>query len=252
MVSGKSYRKKSKTAKSLKVKKSPLSNVQKLQKQVNTLSRQLVKKSTKHHLYQAITNIDPIVNPFNYYNLTQWNNVSSIFGTALTDWSNSNRMIFKKLMVDVKIEQSLESDPTTITLFLVSLKDNANTTSRFNASTGALALNSATDYAMLNGSMILNPRVFNIHKVKKIYFTNGGANLSSTGAGDHKLVYRWYRFNMSPGHVVENATSNVRDMVCSQDPSKCYYLIAATDNLLADLTAPAISIQCHYKVEFPE
>lgn len=223
-------------------------SVRALATRVRALSKRVAGNTANHHLYQDITNIDPLYAPYTYYNLTQWNNMSSIFGTALVDWSASNKLYFKKLSMHVKVEQSLEADNTSISLFLVSLKDNANTTSRFNASTGALALNSAVDYAQLSGRTFLNPRVFTIHRQKRIYFTNGGATLSSTGAGDKNLVVADLKWTIYPKHSVNNGASNVRDMACSQDPSKCYYLLAFNDNLLADLTSPLLTVNAHYAV----
>lgn len=202
----------------------------------------------RHHLYQNITDIDPVVAPYNYYNLTQWNNMSSVFGTALVDWAQSNKVFLNKMTIHYKLEQATESDNISTHFFLVSLKDAANTTSRFNASTGALSLNSGTDYAMLNGRCFLNPRVFNIIRHKRVYFTNGGQALSTSGAGDKNLVVHDGKWVISPKHYVSNGSSNVRDMVCSQDPNKCFYLLAFTDNVLSDLTANQLSINVHYSI----
>lgn len=215
---------------------------------VNKALRQSKQGLVRHHLYQDITNIDPVVAPYNYYNLTQWNNVSSVFGTALVDWAQANKFYFNKMTIHYKLEQALEADNVSTHFFLVTLKDNGNTTSRFNASTGALALNSAVDYAMLNGRCFLNPRIFNIIRQKRVYFNNGGAALSSTGAGDKNLVVHDGKWVISPKHYVSNGASNVRDMVCSQDPSKVYYLLAFTDNVLSDFTANQLSVNVHYDI----
>lgn len=244
----KSYKKR--YTKKVYKKKAPArkSDISMVKKQLNVLTKKVMGNTATHHLFeQNLQNLQVVDGPYVFTNLTNWSNKSAVFATSTSDWDNSNKLYHKKMTVTCRLTAGNEYDLIGYRIFLVTLKDEANVPARWNSGTGGLALSNNLDYAITNfGKAMLNPKVFNIHKVKEFYTSNYGAPAGTTGPVG-PLIKEW-NWTVYPKHEVFNPSGNVRQLVTSQDPSKCYYIIIFNDNVSSDLQAPVFTASVNHTV----
>lgn len=184
------------------------------------------------------------------YNLCDWSSMTPIFGSDSTDYVNSNKLFLKKMYLNYRLEQGSEPSNTTFHMFVVSLKDNANTQPRFNPTNGAISLTANQDYSIHSGMTFINPRVWNIHWHKRAYFTNFDASQSITGpTGSTGLVVKRGRVILRPRVTITNPTGNAAALRSSLDPSKQYYFLLFSDNSIADGQYPVFTLMNNISVD---
>lgn len=180
--------------------------------------------------------------PFNAINLCDFSAMTGMFGSSADD-ETDNKIIHQSFGIDgyVSLENLLnnEEDSVTITMFLVSLKDQIG--GAFNPSTGALTLSNTVHYYSQDGLTMLNKRIFNIHKVKRRVITNHGTALAqpsaqTQGGTDFRFYWKW-----SPRSTILNPTGDWKSLASGLDPSKSYYLLIFNNNSVVDLESPCIT-----------
>lgn len=177
-----------------------------------------------------------------YYalNLCDYLNMDRIFGTAADD-DTDNRVIHKSIGMDMylTLENTVnEPDSTQFTIFLVTLKDIIG--SAFDSSTGALTLTAGIHYVITGGQVLLNKKLFRIHKIKRTVLTNHGTSLANPSAQTQGgSDWRGY-WKFSPNTMITNAisTSNWKGLRSGIDPSKTHYLLVFNNNSTVDLQNP--------------
>ena len=216
------------------VKKKKVPMIKKLASKVRMLTKKVVHNTATQHLTELVDNIRIVDSPYVATNLTNWAQKGVVFATQSQDWQLTNKLYHKRMTLDCQINAGNERDLIGYRAFLISLRDNANVPSRWNAGTGGIALTNNLDFVQSPaGEAMLNPKVFKIHKVKTFYTTAQGSTAAATGNAGDRRVKRW-KWNIYPKHTVYNPSGNVYSMITSQDPSKCYYLIIFNNNLAAD------------------
>lgn len=227
-------------------------NVVKLQKEINAITKAMKKTYETHHLYGSFTN-GGVSLPYAFVNLSNWNTLAPCYGTVASDYNLLNRFFSKKFELDMYFVYSNEPNNTTMSLYIVSLKKDTNV---YNKSTGGLSLTLNADYIdniAFSGysQALLNPKVFNIHWKKRIILGNNNVAIGAptgTGAGDVKNAYRVYA-KVNTKKMITNPEGNVQALTCSQDPTHQYYLLVMNDNIGTDLEYPGYNILLHHEIE---
>lgn len=178
-------------------------------------------------------------------NLCDYNAFTPIFG-ADGDDDNNQKVVHQSFGMDMylTLENLInnEEDTITFTMFLVSLKDNIG--SAFNPSTGALSLANGQQYVYQSGLVMLNKKVFNIHKVIRRTLTNHGTALSAPSAQTQYGTDCRFYIKHSPRSVITNPLGDWKAMSSSLDPSKQYYFLIFNDNSVLDGESPC----CTYNI----
>lgn len=215
------------------------STVKGLAKRVNALSRSMRMKTEYQHLGGTINStIGSILPPgISIFNLCNWNSYSSIFGSFNTDVDLGNSYYHKSFGLDLTFEPNNETDNVSYTVFLVSLKDSIG--SAFDSTNGTLSLNSPQHFWANQGMIMLNKKVFNIHKVKRFHLGNFGAPLTQSSANQYGTIRRFY-WKWFPKCKVINPVASVKLLNSSIDPSKQYFLLVCNDDSSADLASPVV------------
>jgi len=232
------------------------SNVAKLQKQIDRLSRAVRKVPQKHVLTYRLTDRSTerdylAINLSNY--TTGSSTVSTAtgfttnppaaltFGTTADDLE-TNRIYDASIGVQMKFSCRNETDNINYSVFLVSLKDQSNDGVMFDPVTGALDLTPNVHYVQSPsstgalGMVMLNKKCFNIHR--KYFFTigNNGAALTQASARGQVMSERKFYFRHKLGHLLTNPSGNVwQQMQTARDPSKQLYLLIFNDDQFLDL-----------------
>lgn len=211
--------------------------IQALAKSVRTLQRKVRSQHQFLNFSYGESN-RTIVSNYEVIPLCNFSALNPIFGTSGND-GYDNKIIHQSFGIDMYLQANTESDLVRMTIFLVSLKDAIG--SAFNPSTGALTLTNGDHYAQVDGQSFLNKKAFNIHKVKRLQFTNHGSALTNSTAQtqkgtDCRMYWKW-----SPRSMVTNPTGDWRSLSSALDPSKQYYLLIMNDNSSLDLENPTIT-----------
>jgi len=221
-------------------------------KKVSTLQRKvktLAKESfTKVWTFQTIANGVNLSSPYLAYNLSKQYYDTPLWGQATSDFQNVNKAYLNSLEVGVRIRQANEPNLIRYTMFLVSLKDQAATTTLFDPISRELTLTSGgDDYAGYGLSQYtdlvrLNPMKYNIHAVKR--FTMGYEG--TAGPTSDTYSERRFDFKINPrqrlltnpkGDVFGNAS-----FISPNDVSQNYFLIVFNDNASGDLEYNKIDV----------
>lgn len=225
------------------------SSVRALATRVRALSRRVAHNTAKQNLVLK-WGPENIAGDYQSYNLCDWSSMTPIFGTDSTDYVNANKIYLKKMYLNYRLEQGSEPSNTTFHMFVVSLRDNANTTPRFNPATGAISLTANQDYSIHSGMTFMNPRVWKIHWHKRAYFTNFDASQSITGpTGATGLVVKRGSAVVYPRVTITNPTGNAAALRSSLDPSKQYYFIVFSDNSIVDGQYPVFTLMNNVSVD---
>lgn len=221
-------------------------NVVKLQRQVSTIRRSLYKKAINCQ-YISGTNMS-LGADFGQFNLTQYASWSPCFGVSVVDGTD-NKAYYKNCTIDCRLTlqnsglYTSETDTVDYTVFLVSLRDEASNV--WNQSNGTLTLSSGRDYTdgAVAGMMVrLNPKMFKIHRMKRITTTNFSTGLGfGTAAGPLKPIVKW-TWKINPRRSITNPIGDWSALAIDRDPSKNYYVLAFNNNSLADGEAPVFSV----------
>jgi len=226
-----------------KLAKGKTSSVQALAKAVSNIQRSL-RTHAEYLNYGQKDVLSLTVQPGDAINLNNYYGFTDLFGSSVND-SAQNKIIHKSFGMDfyLTLDNTIaEPDTTQFTIFLVSLKDEIGYS--YNSATGALGLTAGQHYVMQGGLVLLNKKMFNIHKIKRTVLTNHGTSISAPSAqtqGGTDL--RWY-WKFSPNKMITNPVGDWKQLSCAQDPSKQYYVLIFNDNSSLDLQNPKL----HYNI----
>jgi len=232
-----------------KLAKGRTTKVQALAKAVSNIQRSMRAKA--EYLNFTQTGNDSIVGDLTYIRLSDFQNWSVCFGSTAND-SEQNKMIHKSFGMDLRVtlENSInnEENTTGFTVMLVSLKDEIG--SNFDPNTSDLnSLNQPNHYIIREGMVLVNKKVFNIHKQKRFTLSNYGTALTTSAAQtQYGTDCRWY-WKLSPNKVVTNPYGDWKSLRSAGDPSKTYYLLIFSDNSSADLENPNIKYNIVHTVK---
>ena len=224
-----------------KLAKGKTTSVQALARTVRSLQRANRSQHQFLNYFQGGTQ-ENINSPYKIINLCDYTAFTPIFGADADD-DNNQKVVHQSFGLDgyISLENLINNEEETITFtcFLVSLKDNIG--SAFDPATGALTLNNAQHYVSQNGLVMMNKKIFNIHKVMRRTLTNHGTTLSNPSAQTQSGTdFRFY-IKHSPRSVITNAVGDWKALSSSLDPSKQYYFIIFNDNSALDLESPCIT-----------
>lgn len=221
--------------------------LQTLAKQVKSLKVSMKKDQEYLNYY---TNIDSGVgSPLSYFQITRFNTWSRCFGTDPAD-DAQNTMIWKSSGIDCYLTHQNTNDEeenVTYTVFLVSLKDPIG--GAYDTSNGNLSLSDTIHYLTYGGQVMLNKKIFNIHKVKRFTLGNFGQNLNlAAGQKQYGNDMRWY-WKVSPSARIVNPYGDWKGQGCTRDPSQAYYVLVFNNNSIADFESPRIQINMVHTVQ---
>lgn len=237
-------RKPSKISSLAKGKRTPIAT---LAKSVKSIQRRM----KKDHIYlnYGVTYNQSVSGDVTVFPLSLVNGWNQIFGTTAND-GTFNKIQHTSFGMDMYLSlENTINEPDTIgfTLFLVSLKDDIG--QNFNPATGVLGLAPNFHYTTVGGMVLLNKKVFNIHKVKRCTLTNHGTALSAPSAQSQGGTdWRGY-WKCSVRKSIVNPYGDWRALPCPPDPSTNYYLLAFNDDSSLDLQSPNIKINVVHTVK---
>jgi len=221
--------------------KGPSSQIKTLAKAVRTLQKKDKQDAQYLNFTQQISELN-VSAPLSYVNLSDFSGMISTFGTSAND-NVDNRIIHKSFGMDcrVSLENQINNEESTIgfTAYLVSLKDEVGNI--YNNLTGGLTLTLGATHEFIQGMVLLNKKVFNIHKTKRFTLTNYNQALISPAAqSQYGTDIRWY-WRLPVNKTIINPRGDWKQLGCALDPSKQYYMLLFNDNSTADLESPAFS-----------
>lgn len=223
-----------------KMAKGKTSRMQALAKAVRSLQRKAKSEAEYLNYSQNIDNNN--LGTVNVWNLSYYSSWARVFNTSTND-DTPNKMIHKSFGMDVRVslENTVNNEEETVnfTAYLVSLRDDIG--GYFAPGTGSLTMVDGQTHSTLRGMVLLNKRLFNIHKMKRFTLTNYGTALTAPAAqSQYGTDRRWY-WRMPVNKMVTNPTGDWKVLNSAQDPSKTYFLIVFSDNSTADLESPALN-----------
>lgn len=239
---GKSAKVKSKRTTSRKS-KSKLT-VAELAKQVHKMARISYDKYITMSYY---ADSDNLTASYNAYNVSRiYNNCTPVFGATNADLAEVTKAQIAKKEIFVSIRQASEPNLVRCKLFLVSLKDQAATTTLFDPASRQLTLTSVSDYVYASRPDLckLNPRTFNIHATRT--FTMGYEG--TAGPTSDTYSQRRFKFTIKPKGLIQNPVGNIfanSTFSSPVDPSQNYFIICINDNSAVDLEYPKIDVMVY-------
>nr|ALE29751.1 coat protein [Lake Sarah-associated circular virus-37] len=219
----------------------PSSQIKTLAKAVRTLQKKDKTDAQYLNFTQQVFEQN-VQSPVYTVNLSDYSGMISTFGTSAND-NVDNRIIHKSVGMDcrVTLENAINNEESTIgfTAFLVSLKDAVGNV--YNNLTGGLTLTLGATHEMIQGMVLLNKQIFNVHKIKRFTLTNYNQALISPAAqSQYGTDHRWY-WRLPINKTIVNPRGDWKQLGCALDPSKQYYLMIFNDNSTSDLESPAFS-----------
>lgn len=222
--------------------KSKKNDIKSIARKVNKLIRQKRVNAQWYNLARAELNQN--IAQFYHYNMCLYSGMAPIFGTTTDDLADPKILYHSsKVQCRVSLENTInnEEETTRFSAFLVSLRDRIPQ-SRFNSGTGVLTLTAGLDYYLNQGIAYINPKMFNIHKVKYFTLTNYGTALSApAGQSQFGTAHEW-TWSIMPKMTVEHPAGNWSALASSLDPSRQYYVLIFSDNQTGDAEYPTVSI----------
>lgn len=214
----------------------------KLQRQINRLRSQVNRDVEHLNLVQVVDNVN-VTQPALSLGLSYFSGMTPTFGTSNDDFESS-KIIHKNAVLDcyVSLENSVNDEESTIgfTAFIVSLKDEIGP--YFLPGSGGLTLTAGITHETIKGMVLLNRKMFRIHKSKRFTLTNHNTSLANPSAQTQFGTDRRWYWKINPNKVVSNPYGNWKALNSANDPSKTYYFLLFTDNTSADAESPACSI----------
>lgn len=230
-----------------KMAKGKFSKIQVLAKAVKSLQR-ASRRNVEYLNYRVVDN-PTIAADYTSIPLSNYSAWQDIFGSSSND-DTANKMIHKSFGMDcyLSLENTVnEPDTTQFTIFLVTLKDNIG--SAYSPASSALSLTPNTHYSISGGMVLLNKKVFTIHKVIRKVLTNHGTSLANPSAQTQSGTdYRFY-IKHRANHLVTNPTGDWKSMGGSPDASKAMYLLIFNDNSTLDLQNPKFTYNVVHTVK---
>lgn len=237
-----------KFAKALKAipKKSLTTKVATLQKQVATLKKVSYETCSTYSTIATGFNLTADYNTWNLSRLYPNSSYSApIFGTSATEISEVNKAYLNSKDIYVSVRQASEPNFVRMSMFLVSLKDQAATTTLWDPASRQLVLTGGTDYVLplpATEQALLNPKSFTIHAVKRFTMGTEGA----AGPMADTYAQRRFKFTIKPKQkLITNPVGNVFNnslFSSPMDPSQNYFIILFNDNASLDLEFPKVDI----------
>jgi len=215
--------------------------IQTLAKEIKALKA----ANKKEHQYLQYGQAESRINVIQDYlalNLCNYAVGAPIFGADADD-DNNYKIVHHSFKMDcfLALENTVnEPDTTTFTMYLVSLRDDVGI-GVFNSFTGALVLTPNLHYYNQNGQVLVNPKMFNVHKKIKKVLTNHGQNLANPSAQTQDGTNCRFMVNYSPRQVITNVSGDWKALQSSVDPSKQFYFLIFSDNSAADLQSPGFT-----------
>lgn len=236
------YARKRKAALRKRVYKRKATNVARLNARVNALSRKVAGNTNTVFMWSERANAAAISQPFTYYNLLPLSAFSPTFGDDVSDLTPSNKLILKRLKMDVTLSAANETDFISGTLAVVSFKSQGMVSSFYDPITGVLSLTNGVHYVQTAGLTRLNPRFFNIHYWKRWNTGNGGVPWSSTGVGNENMYMRRVGKSFKLNYSVISPSGNWRSLVSPIKGEENRFLICFNDDASGDLESVRISV----------
>lgn len=216
-----------------------------LNKKVNYLSKRVAGNTNTVFMWSERAANTPISANYNYYNLLPLSGFAPTFGDDSSDLTPSNKLILKKLKMDLVLNASNEDDFINGTIFVVSFKNQGMVSSFYDPITGTLNLTAGTHYNQVAGQTRLNPRFFNIKYYKQFSIGNGGVSWSSTGIGSEKMYMRRYSKTFKLNYSVISPSGNWRSLVSPISGTENRFLLIFNDDSALDGQSVRVSIASH-------
>lgn len=187
---------------------------------------------------------------YNAWNVSRMSTTACfpVFGHVAADLAQVNKAYLNSKDVYISIRQNNEPNFVRMTLFLVSLKDQAANATLFDPATRQLTLQDGIDTIFMQSTAPvhehaqLNPKSFTIHAVRR--FTMGTEGAAGPTADTYSQ--RRFKFTIKPKQkLIEHPTGNMfntADFPSPTDPSQNYFVIIANDNSGVDLENPKVDI----------
>lgn len=231
-----------------KIAKGKTTQIQTLAKAVKTLQRKSRVEAQYFNYAQNIDNVN--ITSAITQNLSYYSGWTRIFGTTSND-DAANRIMHKSCGMDIRVslENSVnnEEETTNFTCFLVSMKDEIG--GYFLPGSGGLTLAEGVTHSTQKGMVLLNKKMFNIHKYKRFTLTNYGTALTAPAAqSQYGTDRRWY-WRLPINKMITNPNGDWKIMNSAQDPSKTYFLIVFSDNSTLDAESPSLNVSCVHTVK---
>lgn len=219
--------------------------------QVAKLTKQVKKLNTisydKAHLVMGVNNGPNVLQPYYQYALCNGMNTwPTAFGLNAADLADVQKMYVNSYTMDVRLVQAGESDRIFYTAFVVSLKDEAADASTLDPLDGKLVLQDGLHFQNMgtNGRVLVNPKMFNIHYMKR--FSMGGRvgdqSTPETKNLHFKIVPKEKLIVNTRGNIFGSAASPNNGLTYPKNPSQNYFFLLFNDDSLADLAANQIYI----------
>jgi len=175
--------------------------------------------------------------------LSYFSGLTPIFGVSNDDLE-SNKIIHKSVGMDIRVtlENTINNEEETIgfTAFVISLKDDIGP--YFLPGTGAIQWTNNITHVVQNGMVLLNKKMFTIHKQKRFHLTNYGQNLNLAAAkSQYGTDRRWY-WKIPINKTISNPAGNWKALNSALDPSKTFYFVCFSDNSTLDAESPCCSM----------
>lgn len=230
-----------------KLAKGKQSSVQALAKAVSRIQRSM--RTQCEYLNYSQSDVFNVVGDCSVVNMCDYYTMQDCFGSSSND-AAQNKIIHKSMGIDcyLSLENTLnEPDTTQFTIFLVSLKDTIGST--FAANSGALALSSGSHYVVRGGLVLLNKKIFKIHKTKRVVLTNHGTSLAAPSAQTQGGTDARFYWKLRANNQIQNPTGDWKSLRSAQDPSKQIYMLIFSDNSSADLQSPKFQFQAVHTLQ---
>lgn len=238
--------------------KASTASVEELQSQINRLKRS-VKKADEHHYLTYFLNNNSVIRDYVAVNLSNYTTASGTmttgpgqstnppaahsFGTTAADLS-CNRLTDKSIHFKCKFQATgTEPDNITYSVFVVSLKDDANDGALFDPTSGNLTMTADKEYtksptAGALSLVLLNPKVFKVHKSWQFTIGNNGVSPATATAQAGMLTQKTIEFKKNLGFDIINPIGDVwQQCQSARDPSKQFYLLIFNDDTFLDVQA---------------
>jgi len=238
--------------------KASTASVEDLQQQINRLKRSVKKADEEHYLTYFLTN-NSSIRDYVAVNLSNFTTSSGTiatgpgfscnppaahsFGTTATDLS-CNRMTDKSISLKCKFQcTSSEPDNVTYSVFIVSLKDDANDGALFDPVNGNLTMTADKEYtksptAGALSLVLLNPKVFKIHKSWQFTLGINGVAPTTATAQLGMATQKTIEFKKKLGWDIINPVGDVwQQCQSARDPSKQLYMLIFNDDTYLDVQA---------------
>jgi len=201
----------------------------------------------KHMLIMGQVTGGNVLQPYFQYALCNGMNTwGPTFGSNTADFADVQKMYVNSYNLDIRLHQAGESDRIAYTAFIVSLKDEAADASTLDPLDGKLVLADDVHYRTLggNGRVLMNPKMFNIHSMKR--FTMGGRagdqSTPETRNLSFKIVPKEKLIINTRGNIFGSAASPNNGLTYPKNPSQNYYFLLFNDDSLGDLAANQIFV----------